>query len=447
MTHNAITARYLEAFAAQDELTVQGLFDHIRTPVADTTFQGKSLSRPGFLERAQVELLAADLENLYSCVTSLPDRLFGGDLGAFARSTGMTPEQADAIVRGRGSAPSRMARADIYQDELGFRVMEMNMSSALGGVDNVALNKTMLDLPFIADFVAENNLGYLDTMVELVETMFAECKIPTGTRPVVALCDWPASYPTVEPQLRANVPVFDALGVEALPCHLGQLRLEDDSIWLGDKQIDVIYRLFLTEDLLDPTGPGLIDPILQAAERSNVAIFSPMDAELYTSKGGLALLSDEENRHLFTEAELASLDRFLPWTRMVRRGPVTFEGRRVLLEELAIAERDELILKPTLLHGGMGVIPGWQTGEAEWKGLIEDAMDQQFVLQKRIHPFTEPFPKPDGPGTDDWVLLWGAFLGARGYSGMLLRGTSKSDAGVLNMTTGAIAGCAFHELS
>ena len=91
------------------------------------------------------------------------------------------------------------------------------------------------------------------------------------------------------------------------------------------------------------------------------------------------------------------------------------------------------------------MIPGWQTDPAEWQGLIADAMDEPFVLQKRIHPWTEPYPKADGTGLEDWVVLWGAFLGARGYAGMLVRGTPDADAGVLNMATGALGSCCFHE--
>ncbi len=444
-TYNELTQRYLDAWAAQHELTVQDLRDEVRSSISDTIFNGRTMTRPGFLERAEVAQLSTDLETLYRLVTGLPDKLYGGDLGAFAASTGITPAQVQAVLRGRGSAPSRLARADIYRDEAGFRVMELNMSSALGGVDNMALNRAMLRLPFIAEFVERNDLTYTDTMVEVVETIFAECKIPSGSRPVIALCDWPASFETLEPQLRQNVAVFDALGCDALPCHIGQLELRDDSIWLADKQIDVIYRIFLMEDLLDPAGPALIEPVLRAAERGNVAIFSPMDAELYSTKGALALLSDEANRQLFTAAELASIDRLLPWTRMVRPGPVTVDGRQVQLSDYAISERTELILKPTLLHGGTGVVPGWQTDPAEWQGLIANAMDEPFVLQKRIHPWTEPYPKADGSGMEDWVVLWGAFLGARGYAGMLVRGTPDADAGVLNMATGALGGCCFQE--
>jgi hypothetical protein len=445
-TYSALTQRYLDAWSAQSELNVEQLRAGVYDSIADTIFQGRTMSRPGLLERWEVQQLATDMETLYGLVTSLPNKLFGGDLGAFAASTGITPAQVQAVLRGRGSAPSRLARADIYRDETGFRVMELNMSSALGGVDNMTLNRSMLQLPFLADFVEQNNLGCTDTMVELTETIFAECKIPSGSRPVMAVCDWPASYQTLEPQLRQNAQVFDKLGIEALPCHIGQLRLEDDSIWLGDRQIDVIYRVFLMEDLLDPAGPALIEPVLRAAERGNVAIFSPMDAELYSGKGALALLSDEANRHLFTDEELLSIDRCLPWTRMVRSGPVTVDDRQVQLEEYAIANQQELILKPVLLHGGLGVIPGWHAEPTEWQAMLRDAMDRDFVLQKRIHPYTEPFPKADGPGFEDWVVLWGAFLGARGYAGMLVRGTPEADAGVLNMATGAMGTCCFHEL-
>ncbi len=46
-------------------------------------------------------------------------------------------------------------------------------------------------------------------------------------------------------------------------------------------------------------------------------LFAPIDAELYGSKGALALLSDEAVRRLFGGAELASLDRILVMVRQL----------------------------------------------------------------------------------------------------------------------------------
>ena len=167
-----------------------------------------------------------------------------------------------------------------------------------------------------------------------------------------------------------------------------------------------------------------------------------MDAELYGSKGALALLSDEANRGLFSEQDLECLDRILPWTRMVRPGPVTVDGRSVLLEDYAVSAREELILKPVMLHGGAGVTPGWRTDPDEWAALVKEAMHQESVLQRRIHPHTELFPSDDG--MTEYLLVWGAFLGARGYAGMYLRGVpAERSVAVLNIATGAVGSCCF----
>ncbi len=443
--HNALTERYLADFASSG-MTASEFRAAYQPATEGTHFAGRVLNRPGLLEHAQVRRLGADLETLYQCVTSLPGRLFGGDLGAFALATGVPEQQVGAVVRGRGNAPSRLSRADLYLDDTGFRLMEFNMSAALGGIDTVGLMRTMLAHPFMAGFAAEHNLGYVDTYVEVAETLRAECGFPAGTTPFVAFCDWPASFAQIEPELHKNAAALTRLGMESIACHLGQLRVDEDfNVWLGEHRVDVVYRVFLMEDLLDPSGPALIEPLLSAAERGTVRIFSPMDAELYGSKGALALLSDEANRGLFSAEELACLDRLLPWTRMVRPGPVTVDGRSVPLEEYAISAREELILKPVLLHGGAGVTPGWQTEPDEWAALVAESMGGNSVLQRRIYPHTELFPSDDGPV--EHLLVWGAFLGARGYAGMYLRGR-PADGGVavLNVATGAVGSCCFHQL-
>ena len=294
-TSPSLTEQYLAGFAASGVRAGQ-ILDGVRPCTVDTGFMGRSLSRPAFLDRATIDRLTSDLAELHGALTGLPDRLFGGDMAAFARAVGATETQAEIILRGRGSTPSRMGRADFYQDDSGFRLLEINWGAALGGLDSAILNREMMQQPFIGDFVREHRLGYVDPMVELVHTLFTECKVPTGSTPVVALTDWPESFKTLEPRLRRNVPDYARFGIEAHPCHVGQLRYAEGRVWLGDVAIDVVYRLFMMEDLLDEAGPALIEPVLRAAERGEVTVFSPMDADLYGSKGALALLSDEANR-------------------------------------------------------------------------------------------------------------------------------------------------------
>ena len=441
MSLNELTRDYLASFGGSG-LSPAKLVDSVLESTRDTTFLGRSLSRPVFLDHAEVSTLSGDLDRLHSALTGLPGRLYGGDMARFARAVGTTDVQAAAIVRGRGTRPPRMGRADFFRDEVGFRLMEINWGSAVGGLDSAGLNRAMLTQPFVAEFVERNALTFTDPMVEVVDTLRTECGVPAGVRPSVALADWPKSYETLEPQLRKSAAGLAELGLDAYPCHVGQLSYAEGKVWLGERAIDVVYKLFLVEDLLDEDGPALIEPVLRAAERGEVAIFAPMDAELYGSKGALALLSDEANRHLYDADELASLDRILPWTRMVRPGPVTVAGTPVELAAYALTEQRELILKPTLMHAGMGIVPGWLTPPEEWRARVEAAMDEPFVLQRRIHPLAEPFPT-EGGGTEEWTLTWGAFMVSRGYGGMFMRGTLDADSTV-NMATGATGTCCFH---
>jgi hypothetical protein len=408
-----------------------------------TTYLGRCLSRPTFLEAEPYRQLVADLDLLHSALTRLPERVFGGDLAEFARTVGMTETQVRAICRGRGPAPSRMGRADLYRDADGFHLLEINMGSTVGGVDNPVLNAAMLEHPFIAEFVAANDLTYAETMTEVVRTIVTEAKVPTGVRPVMAIADFPDSYPDLERQLHKSAQMLEPLGIDAIPCPVDALEYRDDRIWLGDRAIDVVFRLFMIEDVLKPGAVELLEPVLQAAEQGHVAIFTPLDAELYGSKGALALLSDEAYRDRYPADELAALDRILPWTRMVRSGPVTVDGERVDLERYALANREELVLKPTALHGGDGVLLGWLTDEATWAARIAEAMDNPWVLQRRIRPVPEVFLTDEG--SEQWLLTWGAFLVSDGLGGFLIRGSQELDGGVVNMATGATATCCFHQ--
>ncbi|WP_112242394.1 hypothetical protein [Kribbella monticola] len=436
-----LTDDYLAAAADRGPKPAE-LHAAVSDAVAATSYWGNSLSRPVFLEREPLAELSTDLEVLFAAITSLPERLYGGDLAAFARAVGLSELQAKVVVRGNAKAPSRFGRADLYRDADGFHLLELNTGSTAGGVDNQMLNRALLDLPFVKEFVTEHDLVFEDTMAELVQTIIAEVEL-TDERPFVVIVDFPDSFPQLEPQLLKSAAELAKYGIDATACSVDSLELRDDHLWLNDRRVDTIFRLFMLEDLHKPGALELLEPVLRAAELGHVSIFTSMDAELYGSKGALALVSDEANRHLYSEQELVSLDRILPWTRMVRPGPVTVDGERRDLMEYAEADQNRLVLKPTTLHGGQGVVLGWQTDAASWQKQLAAALDSPYILQRRIDPTPELFPTEDG--VEPWVLLWGAFLVANGFGGLWIRGSRELDGAVVNLATGAVSTCCFHE--
>ncbi|WP_030062306.1 hypothetical protein [Streptomyces novaecaesareae] len=450
MDRSNLTERYLAEVAAHGAKAAELIGRQPEIELLTTNYNG-FLSRPLFLGHEEKTRLAADLELFRGALLSLPDRLFGGDLAAFGEAVGVTGVRLETMLRSRGASVTRMARTDLCVDETGFKLLEANMSSALGGMDNAVMARALLEHPLLADFAERHGLGCLDTMSELVATMYAETGLGAESRPVVAMADWPSSYQDRwAPILAEFCAHLQDLGVDAHACHLGEFEYRDGRVWLGERAVDIVLRIFINEDLLESAeAPALMGRVLDAADRGEVHLFAPLEAELYASKAALAMLSDEHNRGLFGADELAALDRLLPWTRMVRPGAVTLEdGTTADLLDHALAHRHELALKPTVSHGGHGIVLGWdESVTAErWHEQVTAALGGPYVLQRRIRPVTELFPDEHGR-LQPWLIVWGVFTMANGFAGVLARGTAvESGVGVVNVANGAFSGSALYEL-
>lgn len=415
-------------------------------------YQDRFLDGPAFLSEAERRSVARDLRTIYDLLRCLPERVFDGSLTALAEAVGMSPLQTAVITRSaRTGSLVPLGRADLYHDGTGFGLLEFNITSALGGFENADINRAMLAYPPLREFVSRHRLRYRDTLGCMVRTMYAECAaaIPTDRPPVVAVVDTVENFAIVGPRLRVFAAKLAAYGIEGIACHPGDLTYPNGRPTVAGRAVDVFFRYFLVEDLTDPASAAQLEPLLAAVEQERVGMFSRLDAELYGNKGALAMLSDERHRSLFDADELACIDRLLPWTRQVRPRITDPDGAEVDLLAYAMARQAELILKPTLLHGGSGIVAGWKVGAAQWRTRVSSAVGGPFVLQRRVRPVAEPFP--DGAGSvRDLFLNWGIYLGDAdvidedGYAGCFVRGSTDPTVGVVSLGDGAKVGCAFH---
>jgi hypothetical protein len=203
VSHQRLTNAYLSAHA-QAGPRASEVAGTVQNSVDATTFLARALSRPVFLGEDEHRELLNDLSTIHDAIVALPHRLFGGDLARFARAVGMSEVQIEVIMRSHRDVPVRLSRADLCMDESGFRLLELNMGSTMGGFANGFLNEGMLGHPFVKQFVTEHGLGCIDTVAELAHPIRTECNLAEGFRPMMAMVDWPDSYPTLEPQLRKS---------------------------------------------------------------------------------------------------------------------------------------------------------------------------------------------------------------------------------------------------
>ena len=90
------------------------------------------------------------------------------------------------------------------------------MGGALGGMDSPTWPRTV-EHPVMAEFAQARRLGYIDTMREQANTIFAETGFEPGSFPTMAFTDWPSSYKTLEPYMRPYTARLTELETEYPP--------------------------------------------------------------------------------------------------------------------------------------------------------------------------------------------------------------------------------------
>lgn len=448
MSTDSITARYL------------GELDHPILPLPEShstkiRYAGRYLSRPVFLEAQELSVLERDLALVRSALSTLPHRLYDGDLRAFARAVGMTELQAECVMRSRGPsprAPTHMARADLCRDATGFRLLEWNLGSTIGGIECVDMCRALLAVPEMAAFLAKEGLVYADTYEAMLATLRSETAYPVGTNPVVALVETPRSFPDVQAMMYDKAARWVDHGLSTMVGHLGELARSNGRLCLRGEPIDVVYRMFTFEDVLIHVSDGLLEPLLSAAERGEVVIFTPLDAELYGSKGALALLSDPTGQVGLTPEERDACARLLPWTRPVGAWVAFVEdGSGVDLLAYVLEHQSDLVLKPSLSYGGNGVVVGADSDitPAMWRDRLAQAVNGSYVVQRLVRPVPELFPSATPGSLAAWTVVWGVFTMWQGYAGLLPRAVPADGRGsMVSRTKGrALVGCGFHALA
>jgi hypothetical protein len=264
----------------------------------------------------------------------------------------------------------------------------------------------------------------------------------------VAMVDTPGIFPKVEAVLHAIAARWLAHGLSTKVGHLGQLTRSDGRLRLRGEPIDVVFRVFTFEDALIHVSDGVLEPLLAAAECGEVVIFTPLDAELYGSKGALALLSDPTGQIGLTTEEQDACARLLPWTRRVHAGEAVLEdGSSVDLLAYALEHQTDLVLKPSFSYGGSGVMVGSdpKVTPAMWRDALTQAVDGCYVVQRLVRPAPELFPSAAPGSPVAWRVAWGVFTMRQGYAGTVVRAV-PDEAGhpVVNVAQGAFVGCCFH---
>lgn len=433
-----VTEQYIEE-CLSDGSRLRGIRDEavrrgLIPPRYFDCFGDRMMPRPFFVTEAEIRQSADDLAAVFDLLVSLPDRLFGGDVAAYCDALGFDEAKQRLMCRHGAGRPPLFGRSDLYHDGGQLKILEFNVGSQLGGIDQSQVLPAYMEIEAFAEFAEAHRLGYVHTGERIAAAVRAAAEPVTGgAEPVVALVEANGYTERLALLLRSFEEMFLGQGLDIRLADVGRLREKGGKVWLDDTPIDLVLRYFSVNQLRrDPHGEDDAEAVFRAHEAGGTVMLTTMDSFLYANKGCLSLLSGPRWREAYTAEERELIDRVVPWTRDLEPGPTDVAGETVDLVDWCRANRERLIRKPRDDFGGHGIVTGWTVGDREWADALVEDYPGGFVVQERVVQRHEPVVDPESGRLEDWVVAWSAFLTPDGFAGSHVRALPADVPGIIN---------------
>jgi glutathionylspermidine synthase len=339
--------------------------------------------------------------------------------------------------------PLTICRLDAFLSGYDLKFLEFNCDSPAGiGYTDVlyrALHET-LDLPDVHYRFEE---GYDDMTPKLLEGLldvYAEFRANHAEgssfpeKPTMAILDLKGVATSGEFKIIKRY--VDGQGIKAIVGDPRDLKMGAGG-WpeLNGERIHLIYRRIVMGDVLKHMGE--LSTFIGALKAKRVCMANPFRAILAGNKKVMAMLLNHEwQEKALTAEERETIRHTIPWTRVLKRGKVTYAAWRVSLPEFVSDNRERLVLKPAAGYGGKDVYLGCETTQEKWDEIIAANIDdEEYVVQEFIPIPQEMFPVME-MGTLQMKLKKfniNPFALNGKFGGMITR---ISDASVINVTEG-----------
>lgn len=337
-----------------------------------------------------------------------------------------------------------MIRFDLSLNDGGVTVFEINCGSSLGGcgLDWLApqalqLCESTMELP--AGRVEFRRVfdGLLAHLIQSIRRY--KRGSPTGN---IAIHDF--SEGNGESLRSALQQILDRVRPAGYPpgrvylfSAFSELEFDNgDGAWLDGAKLDAVVPAFPPADTLMP---------LEAVQRLTTAylkghIVCP-DTPLHGIFGDKRLFAIAHNcvsRNLLSPEDSQLIERWIPWTALVRRSESAGSPRRSLPTYLVV-HKDDFVLKRAVSYGGQDVIIGRSVDGAEWRCAIQRALDDDDWVAQRYRPIGTVEALARDGNVCPHEAIWGVFSFGDSYCGAFVRArVADGHSPVINSANGAV---------
>jgi len=345
--------------------------------------------RPYLIDEAQYSEVRRISTLVMRGIMTLGDRLFKDP--SLRRELDLTPDEEElALIPSGYGAPDVSARLDGFLSPEGeFNFVEYNAESPGGLAYGAVLGDAFASMPVMQEFAGRFDFRSLPIRDYVFESLVDSYHRWGGRRlPNIGIIDWRGVSTYSEFLLMKEH--FEARGCRVRIGDPEELEYKNGRLFLDDYPIDLVYKRVVIGELLAKYGAR--HPLIEAVKDGAVCMANGFGVQMLYKKGIFALLSDEENAHLFEPEVASALAKHIPWTRKVRDRKTTRGDRSIDLLPFIEEYRESLVLKPNGEYGGRGVVLGWESDEAAWSETIKEALAGSYIVQERVPLGREVFP-------------------------------------------------------
>ncbi|PTX61384.1 hypothetical protein C8N46_10427 [Kordia periserrulae] len=339
-------------------------------------------------------------------------------------------------------------RLDLTHTEKGFKVLEVNIGSSIGGWQVQSFEKAIRKYhPYLSNpetatyFQSENSQENYLTF--LIDKILAQVSSISGELNVFM----PIEQIQSEKIKKDSLDFFDVLLQKELQKRglkgkvfsdkLTALQLKQGKLYLNNTVVHgiIILSLDQEEPPVDVFRAFLMD---QVYFPDNLAL------NLYGDKRNLGLLIELAAQEKFANEDNELILKSIPWTAEIKNRDIIHQKETVNLLDFIRKNRENLVIKSARGYQGKDVFIGKFCADAEWEEAISLALTEtDFIAQEFSDSLNYVAPNKHNQWTPH-KLIWGAFGFGDTYGGVWVRMSEvKTDVGIINSATGAVEGIVY----
>ena len=347
----------------------------------------KSLYIPKMFRREDTAVFQELLDTLYTIFGKVAAKYH--EDAAYRKLFGFPQVVEEMILREETyDALIPIARIDIFYNEAtkGFWFCEFNTdgSSAMNEDRemNIALKNTAVG-KFIDIHWGAEGFELFDTWVETFVQIYSDFakRYNKQSVPNIAIVDFMESATTNEFVIFSER--FKARGMQCEICDIRELVYENGTLRTPTgMKVDAIYRRAVTSDIVKHLDE--VEPFMQAVRETAVCLVGDFKTQIAHSKAIFKILHMEETQSLLSAEENAYVKAHVPLTTSLT---AEFFEKNPEVWENVISNKNAWIIKPVDSYGSKGVHAGVESDEKTWQAFVEEAIGQDYILQRFCEPY------------------------------------------------------------